>query len=330
MTPCEGSEYSVAGCATIVRMRATLAVLFAALCFGTTGTAQALASVDASPLAVGAARILVGGGVLGAIALLPRFRGEDRPAAPSSHRRAVWPFVLVGALGVLAYQPFFFAGARLSGVALGTVVALGSAPVFTGALDAVIRRRLPSLHWCVVTAIAVVGVLLTSGLLGSGGSQVNPLGVLSSLGAGASYAVYTLASKRLLDLGWSSTRAMGALFGFAAIGSAPLLLIAGAEWLSAPRGIALALWLGLVTVTIAYLAFGWGLGSLHAGTVATLTLAEPLTATMLGIALLGERLSPVAALGLGVLVVAIVLLSLPASRTGTATEARATSDRARR
>ena len=48
-------------------MRPRLQVLLAAICFGTTGTAQAIGPA-ASPVAVGAARIVVGGALLVAIA----------------------------------------------------------------------------------------------------------------------------------------------------------------------------------------------------------------------------------------------------------------------
>ena len=59
-------------------MCAIFAVLAAAICFSTTGTSRALADVDASPLAVGAARILIGGGLLGIIALIQHH--QHRPA----------------------------------------------------------------------------------------------------------------------------------------------------------------------------------------------------------------------------------------------------------
>lgn len=303
-------------------MRAIIAVLFAALCFGTTGTSQALAGLDASPLAVGAARVLVGGALLGGIALFAR---QGRAGGRSSHevartmptvtsatgRREI-AVVCVGALGVLAYQPMFFAGTSSVGVALSTVIALGAAPVFTGVLDSVIHRRRPSLRWCLVTALALFGVALASGVLsGAASIRGGPLGVLAALGAGLSYAVYALASKALLDRGWPPAQVMGALFGSAAVLSLPALLAAGAAWVFTPHGLGLTLWLGGVTVAVAYLCFAWGLRSLSANTVATLTLAEPLTAALLGIIVLGETLSPLAVLGLCVLGVALVLLSLP-------------------
>ena len=53
----------------------------------------------------------------------------------------------------------------------------------------------------------------------------------------------------------------------------------------------MALWLGIATISIAYVMFTWGLGGLTAATAATLTLGEPLTASILGIVVLGERLS---------------------------------------
>ena len=60
----------------------------------------------------------------------------------------------------------------------------------------------------------------------------------------------------------------------------------------------MALWLGLATISIAYVLFTWGLGGLTAATAATLTLGEPLTASILGIVVLGERLSALAIVGL--------------------------------
>lgn len=296
------------------------AVLLAAVCFGTTGTAQALGS-EASATSVGAARILIGGGTLGLLALVMHVAGRRRgaagtPAAPTPgvatrHPLPVWRLVVIGAGGVLAYQPAFFAGTAANGVAVGTVVALGSAPVITGGLDWALRRRYPGHRWAVATVIATVGVGILAVATGSGGSggSAEPLGLAASLGAGASYAVYTLAAKALLDRGWTGPASMGALFGTAAVFSIPLLAATDASWLATGPGIAMALWLGLVTTTLAYLLFGFGLGGLAPATVSTLTLAEPLTAGILGVVLLGESLTSGAVLGLLVLAAGIVVLA---------------------
>lgn len=300
-------------------MRAVVAVLLAALCFASTGTAQALADADASPYAVGLARVLLGGALL-ALWVRGAAVPPERRTTGALARVPRVVLVGVGAVGVLAYQPTFFAGTATNGVAVGTVVALGSAPVATGLGDAVLRRRVPSSRWVVATVLALVGVALVGGVVTGGREMAGP-GVLWSVAAGASYAVYALTGKELLDRGWSSGRTMGSMFGVAAVVALPLLLVTGPAWVLEPRGLVLVLWLGVVTTTVAYLLFGWGLARLPATTVATLTLAEPLCATLLGVGLLGERLALLPALGLLVLAAGLVVLTAPARRTRVAVAA---------
>jgi DME family drug/metabolite transporter len=81
------------------------------------------------------------------------------------------------------------------------------------------------------------------------------------------------------------------------------------SWLATPSGLTMALWLGFATRAIASVLFTWGLSGLTAATAATLTLGEPLTASILGITVLGERLSLLAILGLVVLVAGLALLA---------------------
>ncbi|GAA1831430.1 EamA family transporter [Agromyces salentinus] len=300
-------------------MRFVVAVLLASVCFGTTGAAQALGP-DADPFSIGAARILIGGGALALVAggsVLLRRRREradaaapaGRPTSASRHPLATLAVVVVGALGVLAYQPAFFAGTAANGVAVGTVVALGSAPVITGALDWALRRRYPGARWLLATAIATTGVAVLALAADPTQASASPLGLAASLGAGASYAVYTLAAKWLLDHGFSPTGSMGALFGTAAIASLPILLMTDAAWLATGPGLAMALWLGLVATTLAYVLFGFGLSGLAPAVVSTLTLAEPLTAGVLGVVVLGETLAPGSVLGLAILALGIIVLA---------------------
>ena len=300
-------------------MHFVVAVLLASVCFGTTGAAQALGP-EADPLSIGAARILIGGGALALVAgasLLVRRRrqradaagrGASAASAPR-HPLATLLVVVIGAVGVLAYQPAFFAGTAANGVAVGTVVALGSAPVITGALDWALRRRYPGTRWLVATAIATAGVAVLALASDPTQAAASPLGLAASLGAGASYAVYTLAAKWLLDRGFTPTGSMGALFGTAAVVSLPILLMTDAAWLATGPGLAMALWLGLVATTLAYVLFGVGLAGLAPAVVSTLTLAEPLTAGVLGVVVLGETLAPGSVLGLAILATGILVLA---------------------
>ena len=279
--------------------RAERFVLLSALLFGTTGTAQALGPDGTSPLTVGAARIAVGAAALVAFALATRTLRDG-------HRWALGP-AAAAAIGVAAYQLSFFAAVDSTGVALGTVVALGSGPAFAGILGWLIRRERPTGRWGIATALAVAGATVLV-LAGGGASAVDPAGVLLALGAGASYALYTVTSKSLLEAGHAPAGVMAVAFAGGAILLAPVLAFGDTEWLAQPGGAALAVYLGLVPTALAYVLFARGLEKLPAANVATLTLAEPLTAATLGVVILGERPGPVA--GLGALLVLSGLLVL--------------------
>lgn len=289
-------------------MHPVLLVIASAICFGTTGTAQAFGPDAASSAAVGLTRIVAGGALLGLVA---RWVARRSPTGSSAVSRADAVTVLVGGAAVLAYQPTFFAGARLNGVAVGAVVTLGAAPVLTGLLEWLLTRVVPPRVWFAGTACAVLGVVLLSGLLEGAGQAVSVRGLAGSLAAALSYAVYTLAAKRLLTDGWSATGAIGSVFATAAVLGAPFLLLVDLSWVTSAAGASMVLWLAVVTVVIAYVLFAVGLQALSASTVSTLTLVEPMTACLLGLLLLDERLSAVGWWGLAVLLAGVVVLARP-------------------
>jgi DME family drug/metabolite transporter len=291
------------------RGRAVLAVLAAATLFGTTGTAQALGPSGTTPLGVGAVRIAIGGA--GLLAALPLLGGHRRDALALWRTR--WG-VLAG-LTTALYQVCFFAGVSRAGVALGTLVTIGSGPVFTGLLSWLLLRDRPRASWVVATSVCVVGLTL---LVGSGAASpdVDPVGLLLALASGFGYAVYTVAAKRLMNDGHRSDEVMAAAFGLGGLLLLPVLLTQPLAWLATPSGLALALWLGLATTTLAYVLFGRGLRHLSAGPVTTLVLAEPVVATVLGVVVLGEQLAPLGWVGAALVLAGLALQGVVSARPG--------------
>ena len=279
-----------------------LLVLSAAVLFGTTGTAQALGP-DASPLAVGAARIAVGGALLALVAWLLR----DASATRSWARGALG----ATAAGIVGYQLCFFAAVADTGVAVGTVVALGSAPAMSGLLARIVDGTALDRRWTACTALATAGVLLL--VLSGADARVSVPGIVLALGAGASYATYTVSSKRLLADGHRPEAVMAAGFGLAAIALLPLLAAKGGE-IASVDGIALAVYLGAIPTALAYILFARGLKWLTPGETATLTLAEPLTAAVLGTVILSERPGALAVVGAALVLAGLVALAAPAGR----------------
>ncbi|TDE20482.1 EamA family transporter, partial [Nonomuraea mesophila] len=130
-----------------------LAVVGASVLWGTAGTAGLLVSADSVALA--AARLVIGGT---ALAL----------HAGAGLRSAIRPGLLLGAVAVAAYQLCYFAAVARTGVAIGTVVAIGSGPVFTGLLSWLLHGRRPSGRWTAATTAAICG---SAALIVGGGAQ---------------------------------------------------------------------------------------------------------------------------------------------------------------
>ena len=276
-------------------------MLASAIIFGTTGTAQALGPDSATPLGIGAMRILVGAAGLIGLALL------------TGARRIEWrtnrAAIIVAGLGVAGYQIGFFQGTERAGVALGTLVALGSGPVFAGLFDALRYRRWPSSRWLGATLLAGGGAALVAFARDDTAGSSVVTGVIAALVAGLSYAVFSIASKQVMARGADSTSVMAAVFTAGAVLLAPLLWIEPMGWLSSGRGVAVALHLGLIATTAAYSLFGYGLDRLSVPTVVTLTLAEPATAAVLSVVVLSEELAPIGWLGVGLVMAGVAIIA---------------------
>ncbi|NLM71495.1 MAG: EamA family transporter [Synergistaceae bacterium] len=281
-------------------IKGALLVLFGAMLWGTTGTSQALAPTGATSLEVGALRVVIGGAVLLTFALVKRsFKGLGK-----------WPKIpaALAILSTAAYQPFFFTGTARTGVAVGTLTALASAPVITGLLGYFTLRERPSKIWYLSSLLAIGGCTLLT-LSGDAGSTVNPVGMLYSVGAGASYAIFVLSSKYLVK-DRPPDAVNGVIFGGAGLVMLPVLLVNPPAWLADPRGLAVALHLGLFATALPYFLFLKGLTMVPASTSVTLTAAEPLTASLLGVFLLGERMNALGWAGIVLTFAGVSLLAL--------------------
>jgi DME family drug/metabolite transporter len=283
----------------LTRSRTTvgvLGVLAAAALFATSGTSKALLAPDAWAPSVAAVRLFVG--AVGMVAFV-LYRGWRAEFLGLLRRPLVW----LMAVGVAGYQAFFFVGVERTGVAVGTLVALGAAPLLAGLLGWGVGEGAPGWFWLLATAVAVSGLVLLTG-----GGTADTWGVLSALLAAGSYAVYTVFGARLARDGHPSSVVMAAPFALGALLLVPLLPAAG--WVFSPSGVVLALWLGLAATSLAYILFGLGLPVLQPGHIATLTLLEPVGATLLGVAVLGESLTAAGWLGVCLILVGLAAVGL--------------------
>jgi drug/metabolite transporter, DME family len=273
-------------------------VLIAACMWGTNGTAQALAPQGAQPIIIGTLRIALGGLTLLAYAAM-------KGALRDGKRWVVIP-TLIAALSMAAYQVFFFSGVARTGVAVGTIVGIGSTPILAGPIAYFVRGERPTRRWIVATCLGVIGCIL----LITAGEEINidPLGIFLAICAGGSYAVFTTVSKGLMD-DHTPEAVMAVSFCLGSLFVLPLLIGADLRWLAQPAGILVIFHLGVITAALSYTLFARGLQLIPVATAATLTLAEPLTAGLLGVFFLHEPLTTLALFGILLIFIGLVVLS---------------------
>ena len=274
-------------------------VLLAATLWGTTGTAQALAGGGLSSLWFGALRLLLASGFFMLYAVVTS-RG-----APAGWRRLGVADVLGAGLCMAVYNLAFFAGIRLTGVAVGTAIALGSGPIWAGLLQGLVQRKPPAPAWWLGTLTAVAGGVMLSAGGGMPGGGVAPGGVLLCLASGLSYAIYTLLNKRMAAAAPAGTITLLAFSIAAAVALPAAWWQAGVPRIGAADAVA-AGYTGIVTAGVAYLLFSQALRHISPATGVTLALGEPVVAFTLAVAVLGERPSAIAFAGLACVVVGVL------------------------
>jgi DME family drug/metabolite transporter len=292
-------------------LRGLVLIGLAAMSWGTTGsvTTVLIARDGTHPLVIGAARM-----VLAAVVLLAGARALTGPLRIAREDR--WRCVAMG-LSMAVFQAAYFTAVSMTGIAVAALIAICSAPLMIAALAAAFLGERLTVRVGTALAVGIAGtaLLIVGPRSGADVSARFAGGAALALLAGFAYALSVVITKAALartpPLSLSAVSfAVGALAFAPALATPEAVrqLAAGWLWL---------LYLGVVTTGAAYALYTIGLRHVSASVAAVVALLEPLTATLLGVLLFGERLGAVGAAGAVLLLGALVLLSVPA-RVGAA------------
>lgn len=114
----------------------------------------------------------------------------------------------------------------------------------------------------------------------------------------------------MMQHGHSPRAVMGAMFGAASALLVPVLVLSGQALFSTTSGIVVAAYLALVPMGLAYVLYGTGLRASSVGVATTLSLLEPVVATLLSVAVAGQRLAPASGLGIVLIGIGLLLVSM--------------------
>lgn len=285
-----------------IRMNGIFVVVFASVLWGTTGTAASYIS-DVSPFAIGA--FAMGGG-----GLLLAFHARAHLRKNSRLFLTHWPLLLIGASAVGVYPLAFYTSMKFSGVAIGTLISIASAPLFSVLLERIISHKAISTQWIVSFIIGVLGTIFIT--LGKQNAQASSthlqlVGIGLGLLAGLSYALYSWSARHMIEKGIHSRPAMAGMFGLAALVLLPTLYFTGQNLFMDVKHIAIASYMALVPMFVGYLCFGYALQQIDASKAILITLLEPAIATIFAITIVGEHFSLIGSIGIGLIVLCLIL-----------------------
>ncbi len=279
-----------------------ISVLIAAILWGTTGTLQTYLQEGISPISVAAFRSLFGGGILLIILVICR---------KINFKTWSWKWTILAAILIGLFQTSFFSSIRLTGVAIGTVITIGSSPIFAGIIEWILFKRRPDRVWVIATLLAVIGVVLL--FVKKGDSTIHPTGILFALCAGILFAMYTNFSKRLMERE-DTLPAVAMTFTLCALLLLPFSVQDGFGWIIVTTNLGTILVMAFFATSLAYILFLYGLQKIPPSSAVTLSLAEPLTAALLGVFLLKEQLSAMSWVGIALILSGIIVITLGGGR----------------
>ncbi len=221
----------------------------------------------------------------------------------------IWCFIGTGICSLLFFTYCYFQAITIMDLSTAAVL-LYTAPSIVMILSLVLFHERITVQKLIALVLAFAGCCLVSFV--GGEHKLSTVGILYGLGAGFGYALYSIFARYALDRGYSSNTinfysclltTIGAVIIWGA--AQPLGVMFG-SW----KGFGLCTALGIVTCYLPYLLYTFGLTGLETGKASILASFEPVVATLVGIFVFHEKLTPLSALGCVCVLSAVVLLNL--------------------
>lgn len=202
-------------------------------------------------------------------------------------------FAELGCYGIALNQVGFTVGLNYTTVAHSALI-IATGPIFVlllarwQQLEALTARKVLGM------ALSFAGVVILSSEYGFGSQSPTLLGDVITLGGTVSFAVYTVAGKKVAQI-YDTLPLNTFTYLFGALMVVP---VAGWQLLRVPwANVSWRGWLGVAYMAVlasvvAYLIYYYALSKLSASRVAAFSYLQPVIATILGAVLLAEKVSP--------------------------------------
>ncbi len=221
----------------------------------------------------------------------------------------IWCFAGTGICSIVFFNYCYFKTMTLTSLSVAAIL-LYTAPIMVVLMSAVLFKERLTGRKLAALVLAFAGCVLTTGIIGSG-EALSPEALLTGLGAGFGYALYSIFGRFALDRGYGSLTITAYTFLTAAVVLLPFgdtKAILNAVGYDAGT-LGMTCYLVVFGTVAAYMVYTLGLAHVEAGKASILASIEPIVATAAGVAVFGERLGPENICGIIFVMTAIVLLN---------------------
>ena len=222
--------------------------------------------------------------------------------------RDLWCFIGTGLFSLLFFTFCYFHAISMMSLSVAAIL-LYTAPTFVMLLSAVLFHEKITRIRIIAVICAFAGCCFVSGI--GTGAVLTRTGFLYGLGAGFGYALYTIFSRYALRLGYSSSTIN---FYSCILAAAGAVLIWRPEALlhAMTASTAAFFWClatGVVSCFIPYMLYTYGLTGLENSRASILASIEPVIATLAGVLIYHERMTPSVLAGVILVLSAVVLIN---------------------
>lgn len=283
---------------------APVLVIIAGICWGLIGLfSNSLAAVGINAIQITFIRNVLSAFLLGIVLLLTnrtllKIRLKD-----------IWMFLGTGIVSIAFFNVCYFACIQECNLSIAAIL-LYTAPCFVVILSALLFKERLNVTKITALVLAFVGCLFVVGLVG-GEIRLSGVGILLGLGSGIGYALYSIFARVALRR-YTPWTVMFYTFLFAAVSligfANPSALIE--QGMNSSMTLFAMVALACISTLLPFACYTVGLTYMETGKASIMAFVEPLVATLVGVLVFHDVLTPLHLVGMILIVIAVGLLSM--------------------
>lgn len=217
----------------------------------------------------------------------------------------IWCFLGTGVGSIVFFNYCYFKTITISSLSVAAIL-LYTAPAMVMIMSFFLFKERFTIRKLFALMLAFLGCICVSGV--GGADKVSPQVLLTGLGAGFGYALYSIFSRFALQKGYSSITISAYTFLFAVLGGLPFINTYEIVFAvgNNPESINFIILFGIVTTVAPYALYTWGMKHMENGKASILASVEPVVATIISVFVFGEALKISAISGIILIIISIL------------------------